>query len=343
MFSLMTATALLSALVSCGMNKGGDVRIADMSEKKSGHEKNNSYEICDSYEEGIERLFENINNDNIADIISLSYTDEYYNIIRNIAESNNISLEKMFRETYIPEMKNISLNEIISVEPLESEDIELMSESYSDFRSLGVYTAGYKKIQNISYYAEDKYSFEPEECVSVNCNITYTDDYNIERNDTAEIWLYLTDGEGWKTDVSYMGYIKNSMRKNIESDMMNLYTATCSILNNLNSNNYSVPLDNLIISSDDSMNFNVSNAFAERLKKELDEVMNEYFPESADTEYFIVMQEGKCIYTAGYDKENPDYIGTCPSNKVVTPYDLKTAKEDYTYDYLYKGTLNAID
>lgn len=342
-FILFLLAVSFCILTSCSMNKTGEVSFTDTIKESPEPKKKNPSEICVTYEESLNKLFDSFNNDDVKSVISLSYPDEYYDSVKIIAAKNNISIEKMFREMYIPEMKNIRLTEIVSAEPLKESDIDLMDKAYSNFQSLSVYTAGYERLETMSYNEKNPFSFEPDESLAVNCVITYTDKYGVERNDTAEIWLYYIDGEGWKADMSFMGYIKNSMQKNINSDVLSLYTASCSILNKLDSNNYAVPLETLIISSDDSMDINVSREFAERFRKELADLMEEYFPEHTGIEYFVVLEGGRCEYTAGFDNENPEYTGTCPPGKVFTSMGPECIKENFTYIDLYEICLDEIN
>ena len=136
--------------------------------------------------------------------------------------------------------------------------------------------------------------------------------------DEDYFFVFYVDGEGWKVNNSMRKFAKKAKNASLNVAAKNIYNAFNAAL--LDAEADGMTLSGLfIIGSDDSMNYNVPTSVntADILKK-----ATNYFDKIADYDYFIIVNNGACIYSASDKKDDDDDIGTFPINQI--PVSLTT-------------------
>ncbi|MDE7138714.1 MAG: hypothetical protein K2O29_09725 [Ruminococcus sp.] len=298
-----------------------------------------------SYEEAIEMLVECINNKDAEGMISLVFPDRYYNVIEIIAEMNGVSLDEVADDMYDTSNESLRLAEIISDEPITDDYMVLINEMYGGFQAISDYIEK-NGSENIDYdeFAEAidmsdlKPYFEISDGHLVNC-IFESENKNGEKDTyEQELIMYYIDGEGWKTDLFMMGYIKKAKQASINSGAATMYKASAASLTELDEPDVKLP-ETCIISSDHNRSYNVNDDFVSQFEEKLENFFSDY----KEYNYFIVIQNGTAVYTAITKSENPQYIGTYPANKIYSAdNEYVTKDEKITYDEIYNICLEQL-
>ena len=297
-----------------------------------------------SYEEAIEMLLECINNKDAEGMISLVFPDRYYNVIEIIAEMNGVSLDEVADDMYDTSNESLRLAEIISDEPITDDYMVLINEMYGGFQAISDYIEK-NGSENIDYdeFAEAidmsdlKPYFEISDGYLVNCMFESENENGEKDTYEQELIMYYIDGEGWKTDLSMMGYIKKAKQASINSGAATMYKASAVSLTELDEQGVEIP--DGIISSDHNRNYNVNDDFVSQFEEKLEIFFSDY----KEYNYFIVIQDGTPVYTSVIFPEDPQHIGTYPANKIYSADDEYIAKDEkFTYDKLYDICLEQI-
>ncbi|MDE5619232.1 MAG: hypothetical protein K2I80_01725 [Ruminococcus sp.] len=298
-----------------------------------------------SYEEAIEMLVECINNKDAEGMISLVFPDRYYNVIEIIAEMNGVSLDEVADDMYDTSNESLRLAEIISDEPITDDYMVLINEMYGGFQAISDYIEK-NGSENIDYdeFAEAidmsdlKPYFEISDGHLVNC-IFESENKNGEKDTyEQELIMYYIDGEGWKTDLFMMGYIKKAKQASINSGAATMYKASAASLTELDEPDVELP-ETCIISSDHNRSYNVNDDFVSQFEERLENFFSDY----KEYNYFIVIQNGTAVYTAITKSENLQYIGTYPANKIYSAdNEYVTKDEKITYDEIYNICLEQL-
>ena len=166
-------------------------------------------------------------------------------------------------------------------------------------------------------------------------------------SDEDYFFVFYVDGEGWKVNNSMRKFAKKAQDASLNVAAKNIYNAFNAAL--LDADADGMTLNGIfIIGSDESMNFNVPSTVktAEILKKAAN-----YFDEIADYDYFIIVNNGICVYSAS-NKKDDDAIGTCPIDQI--PVSLATvdgskfetiesvSAESYSLEELFEVAKKAI-
>ena len=167
--------------------------------------------------------------------------------------------------------------------------------------------------------------------------------------DEDYFFVFYVDNEGWKVNNSMRKFVKKAKNASLNVAAKNLFNAFNAAL--LDADSDGMTLNGLfIIGSDNSMNYNVPSSVntAEILKKAAN-----YFDKIADYDYFVIVNNGACIYSASDKKDDDDTIGTYPINKI--PVSLATvdgnkietidtvSSDSYSFEELFevaKKTIN---
>lgn len=303
-----------------------------------------------SYEEAIEMLLECMNNRDFEGMMSLSFPDKYHDVMLVMAEMSGASLDDLMGEFEGESQEDIiRLVEIISAEPMPEEDMEMIYEMYGMFQPISDYieqtgkdNIDYEKFEEvmsaIDESSELKPYFEVKDGLTVNCMFESEYEDGEKYTYEQELIMYYIDGEGWKTDLSMMGYVKKSKQASANSNVKTLINASNASLCDLDE--YGIaPTETCIISSDSTKNYNVSEDFL----SEFESILESFYPDYKDYDYFIVIRDGVAVYVAGVDPENPELVGTYPAEQLYSADGEYIYKDEtYTYDELYNMCLDEI-
>lgn len=301
-----------------------------------------------SYEDAINMLIDCMNNKDVEGLLKISFPDKYIDTIKLFAELDGASLDELttgFEESG----ESLRLVEIVSAEPMLSEDMDMLTEMYGSFEIINQYieqngrdNIDEEKLEEFISESDMENMPEPYFKVSdgqiVNCMIEYKDENGETETSKSEFMMYYIDGEGWKTDMSLMGYVKKSKQVSINTTAASIMKASNATLTDLDEQGVEIP-ENCVISSDSAKNYNVSDDFTSQFEKELEVFFSDY----KDYDYFVLIKGGVAVYVAASDLENPKYTGTYPAEKVYSADGEYTEKdENLTFDEIYQSCLDEI-
>lgn len=168
---------------------------------------------------------------------------------------------------------------------------------------------------------------------------------------TIELPFYNIKGEGWNSEMilypTMIGYVKKSKQSAMNSSASTLQKAATSALMDMDTEG-SDTSGTFIISSDESLNYNVSSSFD---IDTFNSYTSEYFNDISKLNYFAVISDGVCVYAVCENSETPEYIGTYPIKKLPSEYDgeelkmqpMTTDDEKLTLQELYDLTVETIE
>ncbi len=366
--ALLTFTAVLCSFASCGNDIAEEISEESSvtsvteevteeetteetteSETEDTTESDEKLSAEGSYEEAIEMLLDYMNNNNAKGMISLIFPDKYYSVIELMAELEGVSLDIIAEDMYDTSKESLHLAEIISEEPITDEYLAIINEMYGGFQAVSDYieqngseNMDYDKFAEVMTGIDDvsdiKPYFEISDGYIVNCMFESENGNGEKDTYEQELIMYYIDGEGWKTDLSMMGYVKKSKQTSINSNAKTIYIASASSFVDFDEQGDELP-ETCIISSDKSKNYNVSDDFIGKFE----ETIELYFSDYKDFDYFMVVKDGMPVYTSVILPENPQYIGTYPANKIYSADGEYIEKdENVTYDDIYNICLEQI-
>lgn len=291
--------------------------------------------------------------DSLDDYINKSGGDDFSDVelisvekTEDIDENYMLILEKVFSFA-------ITFTEYMEENNLTYEDMEDMDEDELMKTPLGKFA----KI------AETVDIDSPEDLIEsgildkIDSKITITEgcmaEVTVKSNgetDSMELPFYYIKGEGWNSDMIFypamIGYVKKSKQASLNSSASSLNKAANSTLADMDENSLDVS-GVFIISSDESLNYNVSKDF------DLDAFnkgISEYFSYADKLDYFVFINNGVCEYAACENPDNEDFIGTYPGYSIPSEFNgsyLETesfsSRDTHTLQELYDVSVSMID
>ena len=344
--AMLTVTAVLCSFVSCGDNSD-DEKESTKSSKKSALEvleeklentQDGNLSRNASYEEIINMVIDYMNNNDIEGLMKISFPDKYVDIINLIPESIGISIDEMMMNSEELD-KTSRLVEIVSAEPLPSEDLDYMVEMYRNFEPINQYieengkdNIDLEELDTFLYeYEEDgeeisELYFEVPDVQIVNCLIESTSSTGETETSEMNFAIYYIDGEGWKADSTFAAYFKQSKQMHIKSNASTLTKSVMSAFEELDEDDIVFP--DCIISSDYSKNYNISDDYVSLLE----ETIEVFFGDYRNYECIIEIKDNAVVNLAIIDPEEPDYIGVYPPMDDL--YGEEYSLDDYYYIFL---------
>ncbi|MDE6092017.1 MAG: hypothetical protein K2G14_02865, partial [Ruminococcus sp.] len=328
---------------------GEDINGEEISETEDTNKSSEKLSADGSYEEAIERLLECMNNNDVEGMIGLVFPEKYRSVIELMADMEGISLDEMVGDMENISKESVHLVEIVSDEPMTDDYMEMLNEMYGGFQAISDYieqngkdNIDYDKLEEAIYSIDDvsdiKPYFEITDGHIVNCMFEVEDENGEKESYEQELIMYYIDGEGWKTDLSMMGYIKKSKQASINSNAATIMKASSAALVDLDETGVEIP-EKCIISSDDSKNYNVSDDFV----SQFEETLEQYFSDYTNYDYFIIIKDGYVVYAAAVNPDSPKSVGTYPANMVYSADEEYVSKDEkLTYDELYDICLEQI-
>ncbi len=300
-----------------------------------------------SFEDAINMLLESICKNDVETALKLTFPDKYIDVIKLLAEAEGEPLETLMSDMY-GESENVtaSLVQIVSAEPITDEYIDMMSEMYGTFELMRQYIEE-KGSDNFDIEEAEEYFDETDEFPApyfdidigyiVNFILEYTEDGDTDTEE-VEMIMYYIDGEGWKSDLSMLGYVKKSKQASINLTAATIMKAANVACTELDEMGVELP-EKCIISSDDSKNYNVSDDFV----SQFEETLEPYFSDYTNYDYFIIIKGGYVVYAAAVNPDSPKFAGTYPANQLYSTDEEYVSKDDkITYDEIYDICLEQI-
>lgn len=321
----------------------------EISETENENSTSETVSADGTYEEAIEMLLECMNNHDVEGMLKLSFPDKYIDTLNFVMELSGYSMEVIMNDMTEECGETVRLSEIISEETIDNYDIKMFYEYYGAFQLISDYTEENDK-ENIDLEKFDEWAdtvdieeypepyFNINDGRVVNCILEYEDEDGDKYTEEQAFTMFYIDGEGWKNDMSMMGYVKKSKKTSINTTASSIMKASNSAMVELDEMGVELP-EKCIICSDSSKNYNVSEDFLSMFE----ERMELFFSDYKEFNYIIVIEDGCCTYTACTDPEITKYIGTYPANKLYSANgEPVTMDKDYTFDEIYQLCLDEI-
>lgn len=378
--AILVMTTMLCALVSCGNDTADDVEnessvtssaevsedsteetteeiteeiteesteeiTQEITEPETTELLKTSVEGTEEYAEVIENFFEFARNNDIDNMIKLSYPERYYDTIETLIEKG---IYDDYNITHWAGSIDFGLISIDSVETIPEEYIPHFNFNYYETLQL-VYEyiekngtenlnseEFYENISNAEIISQESY-FNIEKAVSVNCTISreFNDgseyDPDFEKTIDYEFDFYYIDGEGWKMDFYIMPYVYNAENEIVLDELRSLYSASETVLTELEEKGVVLP-ENCIICSDSSRNYNVSDEFLNMFDSTLDGC----YEKKDGFDYFVMINDGELACVAGQYAAKPRFYRAFPT-------EYRFDEDDYvieSYDERYNLCLD---
>ena len=346
--AMLTVTAVLCSFTSCGDNSD-DEKESTKSPKKSALEileeklentQGGNLSRNASYEEVINMVIDYMNNKDIENLMKISFPDKYVDAVKLYSELGGISIDEVMMNSEELD-KTSRLVEIVSIESVSSEELDDMVEIYSTFELINQYVEENGKdnidLEELETFLDEadtedisELYFEVPDVQIVDFIIESTSSTGETETSEMECAIYYIDGEGWKVDMSLMGYVKKSKQLSVNTSAKTIMVASNTSLTELDEEYIEIP--DCIISSDHSKNYNVSDDFISQFEEKM-----EYFlssdEEYKDYNYIIEIKGGAAVNVAITKLEEPNYIGVYP----ITDDEYKS---DEAFDELYNMYLD---
>lgn len=173
---------------------------------------------------------------------------------------------------------------------------------------------------------------------------------------TIELPFYKIKGEGWHCEMilypTMIGYVKRSKQTSLNVSAKSLHNAADTAL--IDMDEQGLDIDGTFIIGSDSnggLNHNVKSNFD---METFSESMNEYYSDTSDFDYFLVINKGICEYVVcgkTDDEGYGAYVGTYPIKSVPESFDgsffetklATTDEEQLTFQELYDMAAELID
>lgn len=355
LLAFLTAFASASALfVGCGKTDDSDDK--EKSSDSSG------------YEEAVSDMVDAINNKDIHKIMELSMPDDAAGFVVDILEMTGNDMGEVLD-------KEFGGAKLISVEKtgdVDEETLMMLEKVFSILIDVGEYMdKNDLSFEDLMEFDENDLEGTPfayledieseEDLKKVESRFTITDcllaNVTLEDEDgeqeSMEIPLYKVKGEGWNTDLimylAMIGYVKKSKQSSVNATANSLHKASCAALTDMECDDGSDISGTYIISSDENLNYNVSKDFD---SAKFDEYTKNYFSDVEKLDYFVVVSDGQCVYSACIQNDNAEYVGTYPAQSFPDHFEgdyqlyLETKSigdSKYALDELYDMAVGAID
>lgn len=366
LLSALTALLCVSAVFTgCGK----DVSSKDEASDKKSSSKISEDDLKDALEDLVdaaaEKDVEKIVSFMMPDDLSKDIMDLFGNELNGLMESEDIDISET-----APDAEIISVKK---TEDMNEDYVYILEKAFSYAKTV----TDYMKENDISF--EDLYSMEeedimetplgeiaelmedvefdsPEELVDSGVLDKIETTVTIEaacmaevtmkadgEEDSMELPFYNIKGEGWNCEMilypSMIGYVAKSKAAAANSTAHSLYNAVNTALTELDEEGYDIS-GSFIISSDESQNYNVSSEID---TEDLIDRTRVYFEDIDTLDYFVVITDGMCSYTACQEKDSEEnYVGTKPTSSIPSSIDngyVETEdmdeNEEYTLQELY--------
>lgn len=367
--AMLAFTAVLCSCVSCGQDPVDEVSeessvmsVSEISEEETTEEmteEETTEEITETesenvsdYEEAIKTYFKCAINNDMDGMMKNLFPEKYIDAFKFMSgESFETSFKAVLSSGYYSDYddETVKISKIISETPLDEEEIEMFYEFYGTCQLINEFLDMYYgmdiddfntwRITSKNTEIPKPY-FDVDDVFMVNCLIEFKDSDGYKYIKEQEFIIYYVDGEGWKTDISMLGYIKRGKQKALASMASTITKASISATVDMDDMGIEYP-EKCIICSDSSKNYNVTDDFVSQFEKELEIFCSDY----KKYDYIIVIDNSCCVYTACADINNHKYIGTYPANKIYSAegdFSVSDMYGEYTFDEICNICLEEI-
>lgn len=336
---IIAITAVLCTLTGCGKDTADD-SSSTSAETTAAQEETTDEEVTSvasaeigSYEDTVKEFVEAYIDNDREKTLKMQYPEGVMDFVKLFMRSDEA--EDMTEEDIITflqyeaydnydEDAKVTYKGIISVEPLRSHEEDDIKESYSPMKWAVNYInehGGPDKVNPDEF--ED--AWEDLDYDEYPCEVDIEEGYLVifevenDEGETSEGTLYVVriKGEnGWKISVVNMyGNVKSGRKKAMNSTAYSLRNALYTSFVEMDEEGKLPSSDKMfIVSSDDSMNYNVPDDFdVELLRKKA----QNYFDKIKELKWFAVINHGDVEYLSVIYYDDERYVGTYPSDYIM--------------------------
>lgn len=318
--AVLAFIAMLCSLTAFGYNTAGE--ITDKGEISETVLANGNYR------DAIRTFLDCMNSHNGEGIMKMSYPDKYIDTMNFVMETNGETIEEKMDSLAEDFHDTVRLVDVVSEETLGDDAIEDFYVDYVAFQLLTDYIEENGK-ENIDLEKNVDLESLPEPYCKINdlCIVDCVLEYENENGGTLtaeQAFLMLDiDGEGWKTDISMIDFVKDAKQKQLDIISRFLIQYSNVVLTELDKMGVEIP-EKCTICSDSSKNYNVSDEFLSIF----DETLQHYNSGYKELDYVIEINNGYCFYAECTEKMSPDNLFSEDREHIIT-------FGEYTFDDIY--------
>lgn len=327
-----------------------DEDIDTSEEQEEAEESKADEQAYDSegYEAAIREYFDASNSGDHEKMLRLMFPERVLDSIDSFADMlGEASITDMLREESHP--TNYEITEIVMDGTVDEEMLWQLVSTYDAVLDMVELIGSYGgDIENLTDEQQEELAafmdgtldkerehyFTVTECYDV--TVRYLNDGKPEED---YFYVYYIEGDGWKLDNSMRRYVKKSQQAAANANAKTLQIAYNSSLSDMKNDDGADLTGTFIVSSDDAKNVNVPDtADIGRLKS----LVENYAGDVSDYNYFVIIHNGKCIYSAAFKKDGTGDVGTYPTSAAPIALDdfgpdAGSSKGlDYTFEELYE-------
>ena len=343
---IIAITTVLCTLTGCGKDAADEV--TETSAETTAAQEETTEEIeqettetgqkYSSYEELVKDLVEAYSANDRKKTLLMQYPDgimDFVNVFMRSPDGDDMSEEEIIYflqgEMYIDydEDEKYSFKSIVSADPLGIDEEYTVKGMYSEVMWYLNYVNEHGGADKVDVDAlEDEWEdYDYDEFpVDVKLEEGYyvvfevTDETTGETSQAATT-VFRMENDGWKVyGLDFEGNSEQRKRDTINASTSSLIKAGNTALVELDEENFAVSeiKETIIVSSDDSMNYNVPETFKTDLFKKRTE---NYFGKMKEMEWFIVIKGGMVVYAAANMLDDAENVGTYPADSIMKKYE----------------------
>lgn len=352
---IIALTTVLCTLTGCGKENADDAAgtsasttaetTAAQEETTEGEANSAASAETGAYEDAVKEFVEAYIANDRQKTLEMQYPDGIMDFVKvfmrtdeakEMTEEDIISFLQYGMYDDFDEDEKVSYKGIVSAKPMRSDEEDDIKETYSTVK----WTINYinehggpdKADPDELDDAWDDFDFDEYPCeVDIEEGYYVTFEVEDDESDTTEGTLYVVriKGEnGWKISIGDIhGNIKANRNDSLNATASTLSKALNTTLVDMDEEG-KLPVSDktFIVSSDDSMNYNVPDDFdVELLRKK---ALN-YFEMMKELEWFAVINNGCVVYDAADYPDDQQYVGTYPVNSIMNKVNTENFS-DYT-------------
>lgn len=327
---------------------------ADSDDTLSSESTSDTSEEYSGYEDALRAYFDASNENDYEKMLRITYPDKAVDWMLKFSQLNGNVLE----EELGGNKTNYVITDIVKESQLKDDELDQLMLSYDQIAGLidkleeygGDVEALTDEQREELYYTfmaqtaaeEDSIEHRYKATEGYDVTVYYTKD---GEPDEDYFYVYYLDGEGWKVNNTMRKYVKKAKQTQSNATAKSVYVSFASALVDIEITGADLR-GAYIIGSDDSMNYNVPSAID---VSEIRKTAETYFDEISKYDYFVIIVDGGCCYTAVNKKDGKGNVGVYPISKIpkaLNDHELETEDvsriDKYSLDDLFEHAKGVI-
>ena len=231
-------------------------------------------------------------------------------------------LLELYAESEESDISKKKLIKIVSVEDIDDEEDEAIRSYCAGYRMMSDYIAEHGGKDKVDIKEMETYFNDiDEEKIADTVQLDDAKYVTIEvlkedsgETDEEEFYIYRVKGGEWRMDDSMLKFMRSARKISATTGAKSIFNAGNTALTDFDAENKLPEMKKAVICSDESRNINVPADFdMAGFKKK----MNDFFDESDNFDWFMVVKDGTPVYAAAEEKDKNRGIGTYPVDTVL--------------------------